>query len=380
MRSRLNRKRLLSWACDAVETVVARHLWHWDRAVEHLNQFATEEERRFAFHCVWLPLATQWALEKAFSSAKGRGFYVPEFGLVLAHSRMLWEMRAWELDPRFVWWRGPQHTSTACRWATELYDSHLVAIKAAYCHWMRRKCPDCSHDQPELARASRYGFAQRVDSKGVPAKFLGELLAFFKERERDGSRETEFFYKNASPNVTETRWDQPDIDLWLIEIWPLVERYGWTYVDVYRLALAKFGERDDVGNSRVLDRANALAERCESLGLHLSDLGRRRPGRPKDYDPSAVPAYFADAVYPKYEELAKGSDEKTQAHGPGAFRALAELALDIEPFTRLLSGQSSERWDFALPRLLKGGQKTGAGPPFFEPPALYSVGHDAETS
>lgn len=365
---KLAREDLLSFACDDQERIIARHIP--EAAIEHLSRFPTREERQFAFRCFWVPYEMVGVCEKEFSSPKHRVRFVSQFGLHTAHSRMVKEMCAWEMDPRVSWWY-PQARDNACRWWMQRYDSYLQAIDCAYGYWMKRKCPDCCHEQSDLAAASRFGFVQRVDVEGWPPKVLGELLAAMKKREQTGSRELEFFYKNANPKGTlKPKWDYPDIDLWLIEIWPLVKQYDWTYKDVCDLAFKKFGG-DEMVNASVLNDSKALKDRCQKeLGLRLSLLAQQRKGRPKNCADATGITRFGGEVYEKVAERVKRPDPEIQKRGKTAFQALAEIAVNIEPFTWWIEGRSKELYSVACPNLKMGGKKVGTAPPFFVQPTL----------
>jgi hypothetical protein len=351
--AKLTRKDLVSFARDGQEKIIANYIPAV--ALEHIGRFPTREEQQFVFRCFWIPYELVGVYEKKFLSTKGRAGNVWQFATLTASSRILWEMQAWGQDPRVAWWfrRG---AAKACKFWMQRYDAHLAAIDAAYVHWMKHKCPDCCHDQPELAAASRYGFMQRTDVGGLPSKCVGEVVTKMKEREQSGSRESEFFYKYAKPNgASEPRWDYPDVDLWLIEIWPLVEKYGWTYKEVSDLAFSKFGGDDDLVNVSVLNDSKALKKRCrEELGLCLSPLGQQRRGRPKNHrDDTGDPMRFGEEIYAKVSKFAESPDAAIRRCAPQAYGSLAKLAVNMEPFTRLLDGKSKELTVFAMPDQLR---------------------------
>jgi len=366
MSAKLTREDLISLACDGQEIIIARNVPH--AAIKHISLFPTHEERQFALRCFWVPYEMVGICQKQFLSPKGRAGKIWQFAVLIAHGRMLREMCAWGHDPRVSWWINAT-AADACKWWMGRYDSYLSAIDASFHHWMKRKCPDCCHEQPELAAASRYGFIQRIDVEGLPANCVSGVLTRMKEQEKHGSRESEFFYKNAK-GIVEPRWDYPDIDLWLIEIWPLVEQYGWTYKEVCELAFHKFGGDNTMVNASVLNNSKALKERCQKeLGLCLSPLAQQRKGRPKKCDDVTGIAWFGGKVYEKVAERAKSPDPKVGSHGPAAFQKLAEMAVNIEPFTRLLDKSSKEKLPVACPNLKIGDKKTASPPPFFVAPS-----------
>lgn len=369
MSAKFTREDLVSLACDGQEIIIARNLPA--TAIDHINRFPTREERQFALRCFWIPYELVGVCEKDFRSPKGRAGKIWQFAPLIAHGRMLREMCAWGHDPRVSWWH-PRMAAKACQWWMESYDSYLRAIDAAYCHWMKHKCPDCSHEHPELAAASRYGFIQRIDVEGLSGKCVSGVLTRMKEQEKIGSRASEFFHKNANPKgIVEPRWNYPDIDLWLIEIWPLVEQYGWTYKEVCDLAFNKFGGDNTMVNVSVLNDPEALKERCQNvLGLQLSPLAQQRRGRPKKGADNAIGLVgFGEKVYAQIAKHAESPDPEISSRGAAAYQRLAEMAVNIDPFTRLLVGSSKEKNPLALPNRKMGGKKTAPPPPFFVSPS-----------
>ncbi len=218
MPTKLTRETFLSFACNPEEEIIARFIS--EGAIEHISLLPSREERQFAFRCVWVPFEMS-EVRRNLGSPEGRAFHVWQFALTLAHSRMLMEMSAWGQDPRFGWWPTPASAKHGSLWWMKRYDSHLRFIDWSYRYWVKRKCPDCCHPQEDLAAASRLGFFQHADREGLRPDAVGKLLAEMKKREQSGSRESEFFHKYAQ-GVSEPRWDYPEIDLWLIEVWPLV--------------------------------------------------------------------------------------------------------------------------------------------------------------
>jgi hypothetical protein len=363
MHARVTREDLRGLACAGDEVIIARHFP--EAGLEHLARFLTREERQFAFRCFWVPFEMVAACEQAFNSPQGRAWSVWQFALLLAHSRMLREMAAWRNDPRQSWWE-PQSAANACGWWMECYDEYQHAIDAAYQYWLKRRCLDSRHDQPKLAAAASFGFVQREDVGGLPAGVVGRLLAEFKKREQTGSREAALFHKNANPQgASDPRWDYPDIDIWLIEVWPLISQYNWTYKEAYELLLAKFGDDDAYSDASVLGRVGALKERCELLGLRLSPLAQERTGRPpKTGDDEPLLATFGERTYRQALKIGLPLYQNFRAHAAESLQALAEMAVSIEPLTRLLAGTTKEPIDFAYPRLEMGGKNTSAAPPF----------------
>jgi hypothetical protein len=219
-----------------------------------------------------------------------------------------------------------------------------------------------------------------MSAGGIPSKCLDETISRMKQREQSGSRESAFFHKNASPeSVRPRRWDYPELDLWLIEVWPLVEQYFWTYKDVYDLALERFKDEDE--SAKVLDRVEYLKERCNKLELHLSPEAQKVRGRPKAVRDDEEPiTTFGERVGLRVAHLYADCDEEIPPLVQGAHQCLAEMAVAMEPFTRLLEGRSKEPFFMAVPRFKKGGEKFPSGAPFFQSLMPQTERHDNETN
>jgi hypothetical protein len=83
----------------------------------------------------------------------------------------------------------------------------------------------------------------------------------------------------------------PDVDCWLVLIWPVVTEYKWNFADVEFARRLKFhgespgtfrlgskAEREWIQTQRAIFRPdhNAIAQRCKRLGLELSESRRNR--------------------------------------------------------------------------------------------------------
>jgi hypothetical protein len=119
------------------------------------------------------------------------------------------------------------------------------------------------------------------------------------------------------------------------------------------LAFIKFGGEKTHGDAAVLYSAAAMKERCQLLRLRLSAAAQQHRGRPKKTDTCDL--------------LGSNDDE--------VLRRLCEIAVSIEPFTRLFEGSSKESLSFACPRLKRRGKKPVSSPPFFESPVPQNMRH-----
>lgn len=139
-------------------------------------------------------------------------------------------------------------------------------------------------------------------------------------------------------------------------MWPLVKHYGWNYREVRDLAFNKFGGNDALMNAAVLNDSRALKERCRKMNLRLSPVGEVRKGRPKKSADYINLVGFGD-VYEQISKYCKKPDPEMDSRGKAAHQALAEMAVNMEPFTRLLAGASKEGCPFAAPNLKMGVKK-----------------------
>ena len=302
-------------------------------------------------------------------------WYAHQFAVLYAHSRMVKEMDSWGMHPGLGWWE-PQAAVEWCSVWEERYDAHLAAINRSYCYWLKHRCPDCFHQRPELAAASRYGFMERMDAVGLPSKCAQQVLARVKKAELSGSRESEFFHKHANPNASNNfRWDYQDLDLWLIEVWPLVDEYIWTYRDVYDLAFERFKDNDGYCDAAALDRVEFLKERCHSINLHLSQEAQQLRGRPKRSDAKPLDD-FGERVFHRSSRFYSGAAEWIISRAPRALQALSEMAVTLDPFTKLLEGVEKEPFPIAVPNFKNGGKSFRRCPPFVPLPMPQNERHD----
>jgi hypothetical protein len=95
------------------------------------------------------------------------------------------------------------------------------------------------------------------------------------------------YNKHAKKRSTKPR--HLKFDSWLIECWPAVLEYGWSYKDLQRVAIQKFNELSYI---KLTENPKELKKRCNKLHLVTSAKGQKKYGRPRDtLNPIMPPMY-----------------------------------------------------------------------------------------
>jgi hypothetical protein len=106
------------------------------------------------------------------------------------------------------------------------------------------------------------------------------LIDFIKRRSELSQREWRTFTKAAHKNKP-ARWAHPELDTFLMLMWPIVARFNWTHGDVYEAVQKKFpGKR-----SYPFDVGPNLIKECTGLGLRTSNKPRTPRPHPKGKAP-----------------------------------------------------------------------------------------------
>ena len=228
--------------------------------------------REFFFHCHLVPAYSLAAIKFVARSEGGPKYWLHEFGCnVLARERMSLEFILRKnpipggnlLGTMLTCPEGPKY------WQAR-FDQWHRAAQQSYAYFISRQFPDVRKLNPAQAKAALVGAMEKL-SGGLPPKLFSDTLARI---ESDTSLLTAF-----TKNATRTRLGrrgQPELDTWLLEIWPLVTEYGWSYHQVWEIAHAKWDSDDEC-----LDSVTRLEDRCKKqLGLRLAPAGKAKRGRP----------------------------------------------------------------------------------------------------
>jgi hypothetical protein len=121
-------------------------------------------------------------------------------------------------------------------------------------------------------------------TRASPAKYEGTILGIIARTVKPSSLDfatllspenISFFKKKAQP----ASWKRGSVDSWLMEVWPIVKQYCWTYHDLQK-AISEIGELD---SSEFFETPDRIKDRCKTvLRLHLSASAKKgRPYEPK---------------------------------------------------------------------------------------------------
>jgi hypothetical protein len=106
------------------------------------------------------------------------------------------------------------------------------------------------------------------------------LIVFIERRNELSEREHRAFLKTALDNKP-ADWRHPELDTFLMLIWPIVERFKWTYRDMLGAVHKKFPGQCNYP----LDSTNRLGKHCSGLGLHSANKPRSARPHPTSKPP-----------------------------------------------------------------------------------------------
>ena len=109
-------------------------------------------------------------------------------------------------------------------------------------------------------------------------------------------------YDDELSKPTKARWNNPQLDMWLICIWPLVTAYNWTYRDVWMIA-ARHPQLEELLR---LETVGSFAAHCKFLELRLNQKGSQKTGRVKSDAESSLP-YMANLALQLPADLPENS-------------------------------------------------------------------------
>jgi hypothetical protein len=183
-----------------------------------------------------------------------------------------------------------------CNVVIQLFE-YKNAILRRNIYFIKKECPDVFHQDAEVAEAANAGILARHLNIDDP-----DLIAWTKKE--NVSRAAQRAFDLAISRKNPARWKYPELDLWLILVWPLVTAEKWSYPTVHYLADQKFPEL----KAKPMASAEALGFHCKkTLGLKISEP---KGGRPKNdmfdlKNPSPIQdfAINIDADLPEYFDL-----------------------------------------------------------------------------
>jgi len=204
--------------------------------------------------------------------------------------------KGWDSEAALKVWRKPLR-----EWFENPQEGHefwlrrfvqwRAAAGSSFKYYMGKRCRDVEHPDPVIAKAAFAGAVENLS--GIPEVLLLDILRHIGA---GGRRAKSAYHKNAGDPKTAT-CKCLELDTWLLEIWPLVTHYDWTYHDVWMVANRKFNTPEE----SPFEKSAQMRDRCkDALGLRLSEMARRSSGRPPEPRESHV------VTLPSLHALASG--------------------------------------------------------------------------
>jgi hypothetical protein len=146
-----------------------------------------------------------------------------------------------------------------------LFLRRMLAWVAARLEWtvyyMKAHCPDLNHPDDGVRRAAELGWSYADPLSTTDAA----ILEFLTDKKKPLAAKRAFFRYAANPAKATTR--HPDLDGWLILIWPVVKEYKWKLCQVREAACRKFPTLKD---KHPLTHDSDMAKHCAKLKLRVS--------------------------------------------------------------------------------------------------------------
>ncbi len=259
----------------------------------------------FLFFCYYIPLFCRITVHQQHTCARDIPLWLWEHSTyLLAYERLCLEgYWRWRRKQRPKNDAGPARVEGSAKapkksfagwfcsqgylyWLKRFRSWRGAALKSFH-YYMRKNSRKVTDPDPQIRRAALFGALKRFSELpgGVFGQELKTLLALpSTQRVFQRSRGRKSVLRGLVLNT------------WLIESWPVVTEYEWTYHDVQKAAAQKFESYamsenlissetspKAVGPSEdesPLDTAKRIEDRCKSLGLRLSSGGRAKAGKP----------------------------------------------------------------------------------------------------
>ena len=185
-------------------------------------------------------------------------------------------------------------TEAAARRCNIRFCEWVIARMSAYLLLLQKENPEENHPDKEIASAI---FAAHLAKHGqLQHPFFSE---FDLEKLSNVARKN---FDRVLSKPAQARWNYPQLDMWLVSIWPLVTAYNWTYRDVWMIA-ARHPQIEDLLR---LEKAESFAAHCKFLELRLNPKGSQKTGRVKSDAESSLP-YMADLALQCRADLPENS-------------------------------------------------------------------------
>jgi hypothetical protein len=165
--------------------------------------------------------------------------------------------------------------------AAELF-LRLMQWRAARLEWwlllMRKENPAAFDDQATQRSRDAAELGARLGDK--TEKTTDRLIDFIKRRNELSEHEWGTFTKTAFQNKP-ADWRHPELDTFLMLMWPIVSRFNWTYRDVLEAVQRKFRGQ----HGYPFDSTTQLIKQCRGLGLRTGNKPRTARPHPKGKAP-----------------------------------------------------------------------------------------------
>jgi hypothetical protein len=145
----------------------------------------------------------------------------------------------------------------------------------------KKLCPDVEYPDEKIAYAAFLGWIASNKFTASDPRVVEFLQQAPTLRDADYNR-----FKEWQSNPKSAPWRHPDLDTWLMLMWPLVEAQRWTYAAVLRLAEKRF---PDKRGHHPVSHHRDFAKYCKALGLRV----RARAGNPGAITTPAAIEQFA---------------------------------------------------------------------------------------
>jgi len=237
-KSNTAKKRVVYLECENFQAVSCDFMAGYQRVKEGVQCNAIEESKAFAFF---------WAHREALALGKDAAL-------------------AWSDEPNL---------------AAEL-SLRLMQWRAARLKWwlllMRKENP-AAFDETATQR-SRDAAELGVLLGDKSEKTTERLTDFIKWRSELSEREHRIFLETAIDSKS-AKWVHPELDTWLMLMWPIVERFKWTYREVLDAARKKFPGRRGYPFDALDENHPEIAKQCRGLGLRTASRARRQHAQDK---------------------------------------------------------------------------------------------------
>ncbi len=171
-------------------------------------------------------------------------------------------------------------------WLSRFNQWHEYAMRSLD-HYLGSQSIDHREMTGKMKEAAHLGILKNLEE--LPENRVADLLD-----EVNSTKETRKMYRK---NAKKRRTTPANLEFasWLIELWPLVLEYGWSYRDVQRVAAEKY--ESDSSIQKLIEFIKELKKHCKKIGLKISRVGSFRIGRPRGDEKAVYPAMFQVALF-----------------------------------------------------------------------------------